>query len=313
MLKKWGKVAVKTTFISRRSHSEMWFDICLYLFMIAVAIITLYPFLNVLAVALNDATDSVRGGIHIWPRKFTLENFKAVFRNPLLLTAFQNSVLRTVIGTGLGVFCCAMVAYTLSRRDFAARRFISVSFALTLYISGGLIPFYILMRDLHLLNTFQIYILPGLVSPWIIFVVRSYMDGLPYSLQESAKMDGANDFLIFYRIMIPLSLPVLATVALFIAVGQWNSWFDNFLFNGSKDSLTTLQYELMKILKNTSVSSLQDGYRLAEQANQEQFTRVSPQSIRMAITIVATLPILVVYPFLQKYFIQGLTLGAVKS
>jgi putative aldouronate transport system permease protein len=225
--------------------------------------------------------------------------------------AFRNSVLRTVIGTGIGVFSAAMVAYVLSRKDFIARKFVSVVFALTLYFSGGMIPVYMLMRDLHLTNSFWVYILPGLVNAWNIFVIRSYIDGLPISLQESAKLDGANDLVIFFRIILPLCKPVLATIALFIAVGQWNSWFDTFLYNSSKDSLTTLQYELMKILANTNASaSSSDIFRTG---NTDQAPRVSPESIRMAITIIATVPILVVYPFLQKYFVKGLTLGAVKS
>ncbi|UUZ93443.1 carbohydrate ABC transporter permease [Paenibacillus sp. P25] len=287
------------------------FDCFLYLFMILVGIVTLYPFLNVLAISFNDAVDTVRGDIYLWPRSFTLNNYKEIFMYNHLIVAFQNSVLRTVMGTPLGVFSSATVAYVLSRKDFIARKQISLIFVLTLYFSGGLIPVYMLMRDLHLMNSFLVYILPGIVSAWNIFLIRSYIDGLPYSLQESAKMDGANDLTIYLRIILPLCSPVLATVALFIAVGQWNSWFDTYLYNSSKPTLTTLQYELMKILANTSAGS--SSADLARSGNPALSTRVSPESIRAAITIVATLPILVVYPFLQKYFVQGLTLGAVKS
>ncbi|MFC0215993.1 carbohydrate ABC transporter permease [Paenibacillus chartarius] len=287
------------------------FDSFLYLFMIAVGIVTLYPFWNVLAISFNDATDTVRGGIYLWPRSFTWNNYKEIFMYNNLIVAFQNSVLRTVIGTLLGVFSSATVAYVLSRKDFIARKQLSLLFVLTLYFSGGLIPGYMLMRDLHLMNNFWVYILPGIVSAWNIFVVRSYIDGLPYSLQESAKIDGANDLTIYLRIILPLCSPVLATVALFIAVGQWNSWFDTYLYNSGKASLTTLQYELMKILANTTAGS--SSADLARSGNPALSTRVSPESIRAAITIVATLPILLVYPFLQKYFVQGLTLGAVKS
>ncbi|UUZ80442.1 carbohydrate ABC transporter permease [Paenibacillus sp. P26] len=287
------------------------FDCFLYLFMILVGIVTLYPFLNVLAISFNDAVDTVRGDIYLWPRSFTLNNYKEIFMYNHLIVAFQNSVLRTVMGTLLGVFSSATVAYVLSRKDFIARKQISLIFVLTLYFSGGLIPVYMLMRDLHLMNSFLVYILPGIVSAWNIFLIRSYIDGLPYSLQESAKMDGANDLTIYLRIILPLCSPVLATVALFIAVGQWNSWFDTYLYNSSKPTLTTLQYELMKILANTSAGS--SSADLARSGNPALSTRVSPESIRAAITIVATLPILVVYPFLQKYFVQGLTLGAVKS
>jgi putative aldouronate transport system permease protein len=295
----------------RLNSSDRIFGLLLYSLMILIGIVTLYPFINVLAISLNDATDSVRGGIYLLPRVFTLENYKQVFAYDNLLIAFRNSVLRTIIGTSIGVFSAAMVAYALSRKDFMIRKFVSLVFALTLYFSGGLIPVYMLMRDLHLTNSFWIYILPGLVNAWNIFVIRSYIDGLPISLQESAKLDGANDLTIFIRIILPLCKPVLATIALFIAVGQWNSWFDTFLYNSSNAHLTTLQYELMKILNNTNAgASNSDIFRTG---NAEQSTRVSPESIRMAITIIATVPILVVYPFLQKYFMKGLTLGAVKS
>ncbi|AFC30865.1 transmembrane lipoprotein [Paenibacillus mucilaginosus 3016] len=286
------------------------FDLFLYLFMITVGIVTVYPFLNMLAISLNDAVDSVRGSIYLLPREFTWENYKQIFMYSNLLTAFKNSVLRTVIGTVLGILSASMIAYVLSRKDFIARKPISLIFVLTLYFSGGLIPGYMLMRELHLMNTFWVYILPGLVNAWNVFVIRSYMDGLPISLQESAKLDGANDLTIFFKIILPLCKPVLATIALFIAVGQWNSWFDTFLYNSGTAELTTLQYELMKILSNTQAGTSGDLSRTGDPSVSAQ---VSPESIRAAITITATLPILIVYPFLQKYFVKGLTLGAVKS
>jgi len=166
------------------------------------------------------------------------------------------------------------------------------------------------MRDLHLMGTFAVYVLPGAVSAFNVFVIRSFIDGIPYALQESAKLDGANDFTIYWRVILPLAKPALATIALFLAVGQWNAWFDTYLYNGSKESLTTLQFELMKVLQSTTTGNGGD-YRskiVAAATNQ-----VSPESIKMAITIVVTVPILIVYPFLQNYFVKGMTLGAVKS
>lgn len=166
------------------------------------------------------------------------------------------------------------------------------------------------MRDLNLIGTFWVYVLPGMISAWNVFIIRSFIDGLPYALQESAKLDGANDFTIYYRIILPLCKPVLATIALFLAVGQWNAWFDTYLYNGSKAHLTTLQYELMKVLQST-----QQGSGAGRNANDmaQQMAQISPESIKMAITIVVTVPILIVYPFLQKYFVGGMTLGAVKA
>ncbi|SER48978.1 carbohydrate ABC transporter membrane protein 2, CUT1 family [Gracilibacillus ureilyticus] len=293
------------------SKGEKVFEIVNYIFLFLVISITLYPFLNVLAISLNDSTDTVRGSIYILPREFTLSNYFEILKYDNLVTGFINSVLRTVIGTVLGVFIQAMVAFTLSRNDFQGRKFVSTTIVLTMYFSGGLIPGYMLVRDLGLIDSFWVYILPGLVSAFNIIIIRSFMDGLPYSLQESAKMDGANDFVIFYRIILPLCKPVLATIALFVAVGQWNSWFDTYLYNSMNESLTTLQYELMKIMDNTSMGGSQDANMMRH--NDEQVNRVSPQSIKMAITMVTVIPIICVYPFVQKYFIQGMTLGAVKQ
>lgn len=291
------------------TRSEKIFDICNIIFMMLILIVTVYPFLNVLAISLNDSVDTVRGGVSIWPRQFTLDNYKTIFGYDTLLQGLKVSILRTVVGAVLGLLSASMIAYTLSRPDFRARKFVSTFLAMTMYFSGGMIPVYILMRDLNLIGTFWVYVLPGLVSAFNVFIVRSFIDGLPYALQESAKLDGANDFTIYWRIILPLCKPVLATIALFIAVGQWNSWFDTYLYNGSNATWTTLQYELMKVLQSTQ----QGGSAVNANDMAAKMAQISPESIKMAITIVVTVPILVVYPFLQKYFVGGMTLGAVKS
>lgn len=286
------------------------FDIVIIVLMVLIAIITIYPFLNVLAISFNDATDTVKGGIHILPREFTLQNYKEIFSgNSKLTQGLIISVLRTVIGTALGVISSAMVAFVLSRREFIFNKFVTVLFVLTMYVSGGLIPEYMVIRELGLVNKFAVYILPGLISTFNVIVIRSFIDGLPPALNESAMIDGANDFVIFYKIVLPLCLPVIATVALFIAVGQWNSWFDTYLYARTNDSLTTLQYELMKVMDNATASASVDPNNPLMQAA----SGVNPESIKMAITMVATVPILLVYPFVQKYFVSGMTLGAVKS
>jgi putative aldouronate transport system permease protein len=169
-----------------------------------------------------------------------------------------------------------------------------------------------LIRNVGLIGKFGVYILPGLISTWNVIVIRSFMDNIPFSLQESAKIDGATDLKIFMEIIMPLCIPVIATISLFIAVGQWNSWMDTFLYTNGKDSLSTLQYELMKVMATTSASTGQGSAALSNSTTIKANT-VSPQSIRMAITIVATVPILLVYPFVQKYFVSGMTLGAVKQ
>lgn len=285
-------------------------DAVIAVILIVVTVVTIYPFLNVLALSFNDSTDSVRGGISIFPRDFTWENYKVIFSFSGLVTGFKISALRTIVGTALGLVSASMLAFTLARPDFQGRKFVSVFLAITMYVSAGLIPVYLLIKDLHLMGTFAVYILPGLVSAFNVFVIRSFIDGIPYALQESAKIDGANDFTIYWRVILPMTTPALATIALFLAVGQWNSWFDTYLYNATSPHLTTLQYELTKVLQSTTSGNNGD-YRSANMT--QVLSSVSPESVKMAITIVVTVPILVVYPFLQRYFVQGMTLGAVKG
>ncbi|MRN54328.1 carbohydrate ABC transporter permease [Paenibacillus monticola] len=295
--------------LSATSWQDRLFDLVVYVAITIVTIATLYPFLNVLAISFNDSTDSIKGGITIFPRVFTLKNYETIFAFSGLMTGLKISILRTVIGTILGLISASMLAFTLSRVDFQARKFVSTFLALTMYVSGGLIPFYILIKNLDMMGTFAVYVLPSLVSAFNVFVIRSFIDGLPYALQESAKLDGANDFTIYWRIILPLTKPALATIALFLAVGQWNAWFDTYLYNGSKDSLTTLQYELMKVIQSTTTNA--DSFRGRNMT--QVMAQISPESVKMAITIVVTVPILIVYPFLQRYFVKGMTLGSVKS
>jgi putative aldouronate transport system permease protein len=298
--------------ITRHSAGEAVFDVFLYSIMIFVGIITLYPFINVLAISLNQPDDTVRGGIYLWPRIWSVESYRQIFVMNGLITAMYNSVLRTSIGAISTVFFTTMLAFTISRRDYVGRKAISIMLVITMYVSGGMIPTFILIRGLGMTNSFLVYIIPNLINVWSVFVVRSYMDTLPPALQESAKIDGANDFMIFIRIIIPLCLPVLATIGLFSAVFQWNSWFDTYIYNSTNRNLSTLQFEMMKILLNTE--ALKQLAQTGNTKNAEALSKmISPESMRMSITIVATVPILLVYPFLQKYIVKGLTLGGIKG
>lgn len=297
--KKWSERPTKT-------------DVFIGLFMVVVIVVTLYPFLHVLAISLNNAVDTARGGLTIYPRDFTLQNYREIFSgNNNWVIAFRNSVLRTVIGTITATFTCAVLAYILSRKNYVFRRPLGIILVLTMYVSGGLVPTYLVIRNVGLMNSFAVYIIPALLNAFNVIVIRSFIDGLPEALEESARIDGANDITIFLKIIMPLCMPVLATVALFTAVGQWNNWFDTYLYAGANVNLTTLQYELMQVLGNAqSMTSSQ-----VHQLNQAEgsIIRTTPESIKMAATIIVTVPIVIVYPFLQKYFVSGLTLGAVKS
>ena len=279
-------------------------DYILLVVFIFLIIITVYPFLNVLAISLNDPIDTMRNINFIIPRKFTWSNYAYVFKENNLLRAFLLSVARTVIGAGVGVICTAMIAYVLSRKDFYFNKLFTILFVITMYVSGGLIPEYLLlMRTLKMGNNFLVYIIPGLIWVYNIILVRSFVEGLPLALQEAARVDGANDFVIWARIVLPLCKPVLATVALFMAVGQWNSFMDTYLY---AKELPTLQYVLYEIMEKATV-------KIDPHAAETLKNAISPLSVRMAVTIVATVPILIVYPFLQKYFVGGMTVGAVKD
>ncbi|WP_135553942.1 carbohydrate ABC transporter permease [Paenibacillus cymbidii] len=280
-----------------------------YALLACLGALTLYPFLNLLALSLNESLDSLKGDIYLVPRAFTLDNYRTLFANEQLYGAALRSVLRTVLGTALGILCTAMFAYALSQREFVLRRSLNALIVLTLYVSGGIIPVYLLIKNLHLVNSYFVYLLPLLVNGFYIILMRSSFEQLPAGLVESAKIDGAGDFQTLFRIVLPVSMPVVATISLFVAVMHWNSWFDNYLYNSRNARLSLLQYELMKILLDSS------NQQSAAQTHMDESTVkvVSPQSIRATMTIIATVPILLVYPFLQSYFIKGMTLGAVKE
>ena len=289
------------------------FDYLNVLLMFIMMFIMIYPFWNTIAVSLNDATDSIKGGIFFFPRMFTLYNYESLFVTNNLVNAFFISVSKTVIVTLLNVFFSAMVAYILSRREFVLKKPFAFFLITTMYLSPGLIPIYFNYRDLSLINKYWVYIWPNLLGVFNVIVIRTYIYSLPESLAESARIDGAGDFRIFLRIILPLCKPVLATVALWVAVGTWNEWFDTFIFASSKQELSTLQYEMMKLLSSSMVQSAAQNQGAVAAQQGARSTMLTPVSIRSAITIVAALPIIFVYPFLQKYFVAGLHVGGVKG
>lgn len=291
----------------KRSRADIIFIIVNTLILTTFCAITLYPILNTLAISLNDGMDAIRGGIYLVPRKFTLQNFYSVVTKDNMVTAIRVSVLRTVVATFIHVFVTALLAYVLSRKEFLFRKQVSLFYVLTMYVSGGLVPIFLLYRGLGLTNNFWVYIIPGMISAFNMIVIRTFMNGLPDSFVESAQVDGAGHLRIFFRIVLPLCKPVIATVVLFIAVYQWNSWFDAMLYNQNRPDLTTMQYELMKLL--TSVSQQQGSASMMKNANNQ----ITPITIRAAAAIFTAAPIVCLYPSLQKYFINGMMVGGVKE
>ena len=297
----------------RFTFEDLVVDIVNYTALICLCVVTLYPFINTIAYSFNNAIDSVNGGIYLWPREFTLRNYeKILVGNPAISQALFISVSRTVVGSVLSVFATLCVSYVLSRRDFVFRKIFTPFIVFTMYFSGGLIPIFILMRNLGLINNFLVYILPTLIGAYNVMVMRSFIEGIPDSLIEAAKIDGASEYRILFTIIFPLSLPVVATVTLFVGVGQWNAWFDTMLYCGSNQKLTTLQYELQKLL-TSALSYASTDSDAAVNSGEAYKTAVTPTSIRTAMTVVSVTPILFSYPFLQKYFVKGLTLGGVKG
>lgn len=293
----------------RKSIGDKFVDVIIAFMMCIVIVVMLYPLWNTVITSFNEARDSIKGSLYLWPREWTLFNYQSVFKTDKVYKAFIVSVSRTVITTVLNTFFSGLLAYVLSRKEFLFRRFLTVFMVMTMYINAGLIPQYFLYRSLGLIDSFWVYILPSLVGAFNVIVIRTYINSLPASLVESAKIDGANELKIYFSIIFPLCLPVLATVALWVAVGSWNSWFDSFIF-APKQELSTLQYEMMKILS----SSMQSGVRQPDYLAESHTSRsmVTPNSLRAAMTMVATVPILVVYPFLQKYFVT-VNIGSVKE
>ena len=275
--------------------------------MVLFVVITLYPVLNTLAISFNDGIDTIRGGVHLLPRKFTLKNYQTVFQKQNLLTGAYISVLRTVVGTFLSLALNAILAFIVSRKKFLFKSQLSLFWVITMYVNGGMIPTFMVYNGLGLTNSFWVYVIPGMISAFNMLVLRTYMQGIPDSLEESAQLDGAGYTVIFVKIISPLCKPVYATIALFVAVYQWNSWFDSMLYNRMSTKLTTLQYELMKLLSSVMQQSG------SAEAAKNAAAAVTPASVRAAATIATMLPIICLYPFLQRYFVTGLTIGGVKE
>jgi putative aldouronate transport system permease protein len=283
-------------------------------FLVLLGALMIYPLLNTLAISLNDGMDAVRGGVGIWPRVFSLKNYEVVLNMDSIYQAFFMSVLKTVVVVATNLLFTSMLAYALSRKELIFRRPITLIFVLTLYFDAGLIPNYLLIKDLGMLNSFQAYWVPTIISAFNLIILRTYMKSIPDEITESARIDGAGEFRTWWQIIMPLCKPVLAVVGLFVAVGSWNAWLDTLLYNSGDPALTTLQYELQKLLASSMNAGANSANSAANAASVGAGGQVTtPIALRSAITMVAAIPILFVYPFLQKHFVSGLMIGSVKG
>lgn len=289
----------------RKRNAEDWIiDIVVYLFCLFVLFITIYPFWYILVISFNVGTDTTRGGIYFLPRMFTLENYENFFGDLKWIKGLAMTVARTVVGTLIGVLFTSLVAYGISFKELKYRKFYMTMILISMYFSGGIIPYYTLLRELHLIDSFAVYVIPGALNTFFIMVALSFFEGIPGSLRESAKIDGASELKVFRKIILPISKPFLATLVLFIGVGHWNNWYDSAFFIRNKD-LRTLPYLMMEVINKSLVS--------ASSAAHSSLTETTSLSLQAAAMMVATLPIVCIYPFLQKYFITGMMVGSVKE
>lgn len=297
--------------VHKLSKADRTFYVCNAIFLLIFSIVTLYPVVNTIAVSFNDGVDAIRGGIHILPRQFSLKSYKVVLHKEGIITGAKVTVMRTIIGTLLALFFNALLSFVVSRKRFIFKNQLSLFWVITMYVNGGLIPNLLLMQNLKLTGTFWVYVIPGMIGAFNMLVMRTYMNGLPDALEEAAMIDGASYWTIFTRVVSPLCKPVYATVALFVAVYQWNSWFDTMLYNMMKPENTTLQYELQKLL--ATVSNQAGGSASAHAESGAQSNAVTSLTVRAAATVVTMAPIICLYPFLQRYFVSGVMIGGVKE
>lgn len=284
-----------------------------YTVLILLCLSIILPTLNVLALSLNVGTDAAKGGIYFWPRDFTLDNFKEVFRQSNIVNGFLISVFRTVLGTFLSVFLTAMAAYALKTRTMPGQKQLTFFIFFTMLFSGGLIPYYIVLKELHLTNSIWVYVLPALYSVWNMMIMKSFFEQTPEGLEEAARIDGCSDFGIFFRIILPTSKPVIAAISLFNAVGHWNDWFTGSFYvrDPNMKPLSTVLQEML-----TKQQALTDTLMSATGSMQMQMLdkiQVTGTSLKMATIMIVITPIVLVYPFLQKYFAKGVMIGSMKE
>jgi putative aldouronate transport system permease protein len=288
------------------TQGEKVFTYINYTFFTCLCIFMVYPFWHVIMMSFSSAEETAKGGLFIWPKGFNIDVYEQVFKNPQIYSGYFTTLLVTVTGTGFGVLFTATTAYALSKKYLPFSSTLMVLILFTMIFHGGMIPTYLLVKSLGLINNRLALILPGLINAYNVIIMKTFFLSLPVSLEESAKIDGANDVYIFVRIILPLSKAVLATIALFMAVGYWNDFFSTVLYI-NKGELWSMQAVLRYMITNTAQAMTLAGIAAQDVSN------VTEATIKAAAIVVATVPILIIYPFLQKYFVKGVMIGSVKG
>jgi putative aldouronate transport system permease protein len=280
------------------------FDIVNFLFMLAVCAATVYPFLYLLSLSLSSPNVPMTV-IHLIPPEWSFGNYKKVLANEYIASGFANTVVRTLLGTAMSLFFTICAAYPLAKKQFPHRGFWTAFAVFTMFFSGGLIPVYLLVKKLGIMNSVWALVLPSLISTFSMIIARNYFMSLPIELEESAKIDGAHDWTVLFRIVVPVSAPIIATLALWSAVGHWNAWFDSLIYITDNDK-QVLQVVMRRIvLEGTS--------NMMDFRSDDPLATVNPEMVKAATVMVTVLPIVLTYPFLQKYFIKGVLVGSLKG
>lgn len=289
--------------ITKKGEANI-YDVIIWTIIILLALVTLYPFIYTLAGSFNDGQDYLFGGVWLFPRVFSLANYVVVFEDGRFWLALINTILRTVIGTTLAIIFTSCVAYGMSQKELRFKKFFRIVNILTLFFSGGLVPYYLMINLVGLYDNFLVYIIPTMFSVYNMIILSVFFRGIPEEIHEAAVMDGASEYRIWWSIYMPNSKPVLATVSLWIIVGHWNSYMPTLLFTSRKENMWTLQYYLMRVIRDSSLPEGLDGM-IAEQ--------ITPQTVSLAAMIVTMLPMILLYPWVQKYFVKGALGGSIKQ
>lgn len=293
----------------KKSTGDIVFDTCNILLMIVLMVVMLYPMLNVLAISLSSSSMVSQGAITFYPREINFEGYKYILGQKQLYVGYGNTIIYASVGTLFMLTFTSLAAYSLAIKEFMFKKFFTIFLSITMFFGGGMIPTYLLMKDMKMLNTLWVMVIPGCVSAYSIFVFRTFFQNLPSELRESAFIDGANDFIIWFKITLPLSKPLLATYALFSVVGHWNSWFSALMYLRD-ESKFPVQMFLRKIVVSGDIGSMYQNSQIGALLNSGM---INARNIQMAVIILTMLPILCVYPFVQKYFVKGVMIGAIKG
>lgn len=293
----------------KKSIGSKAFDFLNALILLFLCFTIVFPFLQQIVISFSPPGEADQISLHLFTKNPTLDAYKQILTRGSILPAYFWTILRTVLGTFLTVTISTMLAYAISKKYLLGRKIWSGLIVFTMFFGGGLIPTYLLVRDLHLFNTIWSLVLPGMCSAYTIIIIRNFFTSIPNEIEESANMDGANDIQVFFKIIIPLSVPIIATVTLWTIVGNWNSWFDAMIYISS-NKITVLQILLRNVLNSAQDSALTNQINTSLDTDGQMYTS---ESIKAAILLATTLPIIMIYPFLQKYFVKGIMIGAVKG